>query len=132
MSQKNLKDIIFETFIEVNTLETIPDFKSRSKRYRGLDPEGSLMTREQITRTYIYEGFVDGYQGKLHKNKGPKGIAESFKGDTLDKVLDEFEGAFLEAFGEALEEIPSRQYDAGYSLGVSARGGVKDAGFKNN
>ena len=132
MSLKNLKDIIFETFVNVRSLEVIPNFESKSKQYRGLNRDGSLMTRDQITGTPIYEGFVDGYQGKRHKNKGPKGIAESFKGDTLDKVLDEFEGAFLEAFGEALEEIPSRQYDAGYSLGVSARGGVKDAGFKNN
>ena len=48
--------------------------------------------------------------------------------EVVNRISDEFRGAFLETLGE----MPSRQYDAGYSLGVSARGGVKDAGFKNN
>ena len=123
---------LFGMFVTTNGLQKENDFHAHTIYYTGLW-EGWLSRKEAIG-SIDFTGFVDGYNRRTHRYKGPVGSLDT---DTLGNDVYEICKLYIESrgsnidetrkesirdfSGSALEETDEYRYDKQYRLGRSMR-----------
>jgi len=128
------KEEIFQAFVDANEMTCVgADFATQQKKYDGLGYNGR--TQSDLMKTIEFAGFIDGYVGNPHKEKGPRGALDSE--NALEEVTDQLVSrAVLDLSGgmkegikgmtdkmkqTGFEDHPQAKYDRQYQLGNSMR-----------
>ena len=120
-----LQDDVFGAFVRANELQRVPEFSKAGRDDPLYVKDEVPARRSEIERTIGFAGFVDGYQGREERFRGPRGSLEAARTGGVDGILDR-----LAEFSPDGEEIargyremvgdPSEAYAKQYRRGLAA------------
>jgi hypothetical protein len=126
-----LVDKIFAEFIEANGFTAGADFKKKTRFY--LSPSGIKLSREEITGSEEFAGFVDGICGnknRYERQGREKTFAvevktEDFLGAGLDKLKENDKSRATDLVRQALSQT-SLSYVDQYRLGSTLKSHLRE------
>jgi len=120
-----MKDDVFGAFVRANELERVHEFSEVGRDDPLYLKDGVHARRSEIERTIGFAGFVDGYQGREERFRGPRGSFEAARTKGVDGILNrmvEFSPDAEEIAREFRERLgdPVEAYAKQYRLGRTA------------